>query len=226
MRRTLEELQQLVYDRTDADEAYFTLAKCTRALSTAIASLHSFITERNPDFFTQKLNLTIAGGADGTALPDGVFHVRKVETGSSGSWTPLDMFQLEDRDNWQGRSVSSTGDPLFAIMGNRIYFDNESWTGIVRLWYVPDPAELNEATPQQELDYPRSWVSYLVTKAAIIYADFAKEDPGSFYADLTRIEKQIASTVKVVKGHPVQVRDEYARRGYGRLRTRWGAYED
>lgn len=211
------DLRELVYERADIDPAYFPPDECNRAINVALGALHLFVTSANPDYFVKKKSLAITATEDGTDLPSDVFQVRRVDVSDGGDYRRLEPFKLDDLGGAQTLTGTSTR-PQFQIMGRKIFMDDSSWAGTVRLWYVPEPWELNR--DGDVVPFPRAWCNFIILHVAEQYAQKAGEDPSVLMAQMRETKKLIISSVRQLRGQPVQARNIYAERGTSRLNRR------
>ena len=112
-------------------------------------------------------------------------------------------------------------DATYRIMGTKIYFaPTPSWTGSVRLWYLPAPVSLS--SDNTTVDGISGFEEYIVLHALLQYCGKAEEDPTLFASQLGTLKQAMVVSLNRDNHEPDRVRDAWAEAGMSY--TRRGNY--
>jgi hypothetical protein len=206
--RTLAELQQEVYELADVDLAYIDEPQMTRMINASLAELYDLVVASNKDHYAESTNVNVTSGTDSYTLAADHYRLVGVDIYDSGAWHLMKRFNIHERNQLQDGD-GSEGSTSYRVVGGALKLrPTPTWSGTVRVWYIPAPPQLSLDT--DTWDGIAGWEQYVVIDCCLKLGRKQKED-------ITELISEKASLAGRIKGlccdlddnEPDRVRDVY-----------------
>lgn len=137
-------------------------------------------------------NITITAGTDNYTLPVDFALMNRLEVKyATNDWRPLFPASLQTRSDRDRTGVEKT-ETEYAIYGSKIYLmPNPTWSGSMRMWYVPIPTALSADTDSHDFVY--GWDEYVVLDCLCKFANKEESDDTPFMRQKQDILERILS---------------------------------
>ena len=193
---------------------FVTDAELNAYINASYAELWDLVCKSDPERFTTSANLTVAAGADSTALPADFYQLVGCDlyvSGSPNPWITLTRMPWNERNRWVYTTAlwNSFGwsNIRYRLSGQKILFSPVTpHQETIRLWYVPAITTL--VNDSDELDGINGWEEYIVVDAAAKVFIKEESDPSPFLAQKQSLIARIQTmAAKRDVGEPDVVQD-------------------
>jgi hypothetical protein len=211
--RTLLQLRTEVRNRGDFQSVRHTDAELTRSINESIAELYDLLVSSNKDYYLDSKDYSVVAGTDTYALPTDFYKVVGVDVQDSSRWRLMRRFNWSERNQLQ-ESAATKWNTRYRVMGSNLRLrPSPSWTGTIRFWYIPAPAEL--VNDGDTFDGIAGWEEYVITDCVIKGRVKDEDDVRDLLIAKEKLEKRIKhESHERDDGEPDRVRDVTAEDDY------------
>jgi hypothetical protein len=147
---TVEDMTTQVRRMTDQESStVVTDAEIVVWINQGVRKFWSFVTKRNPDFFSVSTTITTTAGTLSyniyTSVTDFAL-IRGLDLMDGTNRLTLEPFAFQERNRFLGASFSRSSLPRYRVVGNRIHgeapqliFDRDPGSNTYLMYYVPAP---------------------------------------------------------------------------------------
>ena len=206
--RTLAELQQEVYELADVDLAYIDEPQMTRMINASLAELYDLVVASNKDHYAESANISVVSGTDSYTLAADHYRLVGVDVCDGGAWHLMKRFNLHERNQLQDSEASDVNTSYRVVGGALKLRPTPTWSGTVRVWYIPAPPQLSLDT--DTWDGISGWEQYVVIDCCLKLGRKQKEDVTELVAEKTALAGRIRGlSADMDDNEPDRVRDVY-----------------
>jgi hypothetical protein len=206
--RTLAELQQEVYELADVDLAYIDEPQMTRMINASLAELYDLVVASNKDHYAESANISVVSGTDSYTLAADHYRLVGVDVYDGGAWHLMKRFNLHERNQLQDSEASDVNTSYRVVGGALKLRPTPTWSGTVRVWYIPAPPQLSLDT--DTWDGISGWEQYVVIDCCLKLGRKQKEDVTELVAEKTALAGRIRGlSADMDDNEPDRVRDVY-----------------
>jgi len=206
--RTLAELQQEVYELADVDLAYIDEPQMTRMINASLAELYDLVVASNKDHYAESANISVVSGTDSYTLAADHYRLVGVDVYDGATWHLMKRFNLHERNQLQDSEASDVNTSYRVVGGALKLRPTPTWSGTVRVWYIPAPPQLSLDT--DTWDGISGWEQYVVIDCCLKLGRKQKEDVTELVAEKTALAGRIRGlSADMDDNEPDRVRDVY-----------------
>jgi hypothetical protein len=189
---TLKALRHAVRNRGSWTEADVSDNQLTSFVNTSLAALRDLVAKNDPSHFVTYSDITVSSGTREYSLPATFYKVVGVDAhdavATEDGYYVLDHFNWEER--YDSTPTSSKQYTRYHIRGDKIYFHpTPTWSGTVRLEYIPTFTELSD--PTDTFDLFNHWHEWVILDCAVKCCAATGKDPQIFLAQQAKAEERI-----------------------------------
>lgn len=218
--RTLAQIRSECRNRGEVDSDFVTDTELDRAINVAYRDYYSYLVGLNSDYFLSSETLSVVSGTEVYSLASDSWKVVGVDVLEGSDWYNLGPYNFGERNKYQ--TGASKRDTRYRLLNGSLYLSpSPTWSGSVKVWYIPSPAALALDGDTATFPIPGS-EDFVVLHVLIQYAGKAEEDASLFASQMNALKQNMASAQTIDHGEPDTVRDTWAENGY--VISRRGAY--
>lgn len=215
--KSLDALRTEIRDRGEYRASFVSDSELQTLIESSLAELYDLIVDSNPDWFmkTTPQTVSVVNGTQSYALAADVYKVLGVDVlDTDGDWVTMQQFNWGERNQFQDSGAERRW-ARYRIMGKNIFIaPPPTWSGSVRIWYVPTHETFASGADTVEDGYPKNWEEYVVTDVLIKLADKEEKDATLLVAQKAALRERMTRLSSTRDdGEPSTVRDTYAEFG-------------
>jgi len=187
---TLENLQLAIRNRGNWLRTDMTDSQLTEWINSSISGLRNVLIQIDPTYFVTYEDIAVSSGDREYALPSDFLKAVGVDVYDAAI---DDGYQAINHFNWEERydvATSSKLETRYHLRGGNLYLHpTPTWTGTVRLEYIPTFAGLTN--PTDTVSLYDNWQEWVVLDCAMKCSALKGTDPQVYMAQQQKVEERI-----------------------------------
>jgi len=162
----------------------------------------------NKDHYAESANISVVSGTDSYTLAADHYRLVGVDVYDGAAWHLMKRFNLHERNQLQDSEASDVNTSYRVVGGALKLRPTPTWSGTVRVWYIPAPPQLSLDT--DTWDGISGWEQYVVIDCCLKLGRKQKEDVTELVAEKTALAGRIRGlSADMDDNEPDRVRDVY-----------------
>lgn len=179
----------------------------TSWINSSISAFVDLVSKHDPAYYLSRSDVSVVSGTNEYSLPSDLYKLHGVAVEDSSKpdgYDCLDRFNFDERyDYYYLTEKSST---RYMVRGSNIIFHpTPTWSGTVRLEYIPVPTALSNAT--DTFTFYNGWEEWVILDVCVKVSALLKQDPSVYMNELIKTESRISGFAERDIGEPKTVVD-------------------